>query len=265
MNVFWREIKANRKALIWWCVGMLFMIYAGMAKYSAYAASGTSITDMMNQLPASLSAALGFAGLDVMKASGFYGMLYLYILLMSTIHAALLGANILAKEERDRTSEFLMVKPASRTRILTAKLAAAVVNVLVLNLVCLGLSFAVVEQYSAGEDLTNEIWLLMGAMFILQLVFLFLGSAVAAAGKSPKAAASIATTVMLTTYVISIVVDVSANLDFLRYFTPFKYFAAAPIVTNQTYEPIYVVLSALIIAVSVAVTYVAYNRRDLKI
>jgi len=265
MNVFWRELKANRKALIWWCVGMLFMIYAGMAKYSAYASSGTDISDMMKQLPPSLSAALGFAGLDVMKASGFYGMLYLYVLLMVTVHAALLGANILAKEERDRTSEFLLVKPASRTRIVTAKLAAAFVNVAVLNLACLGLSFGVVAQYAAGEDLTSEILLLMGGMFLVQLIFLFFGSAVAAAGRNPRAAASIATTAMLTTYVLSILVDVNENLDFLRYLTPFKYFAAAPVIADQAYQLVYVVLSGAIIAVCVAVTYVAYNRRDMRI
>jgi ABC-2 type transport system permease protein len=139
------------------------------------------------------------------------------------------------------------------------------VNVAVLNLVCLGLSFAVVEQYAAGEDLTNEIWLFMGAMFIVQLVFLFLGSAIAAVGQRPKAAASIATTVMLTTYVISIVVDINENLGFLRYLTPFKYFAAAPVLDRMGYEPVYLVLSAAIIAVSVGVTYLAYDKRDLKI
>ncbi len=265
MNVFWRELRANRKSLIWWCVGMVLMIYAGMAKYAAYATSGTSIADLMKQMPASLSAALGFAGLDVMKASGFYGMLYLYLLLMVAIHAALLGANILAKEERDHTSEFLMVKPASRSRIVTAKLAAAFVNVTVLNLVSLGLSFAVVEQYAAGENMTDEILLLMGAMFIVQLVFLFLGSAIAAVGKRPRSAASLATTVMLVTYVVSIVVDINKNLGFLRYLTPFKYFAAAPVLDRMGYEPVFVVLSALIIVASVVVTYLAYDRRDLKL
>lgn len=265
MNVFLRELRANWKALFWWSFGMVLMIYAGMAKYTAYVDSGQNITDLMNQIPATLRAALGFGGLDVMKASGFYGMLYLYVLLMVTIHAALLGATILAKEERDHTSEFLMTKPASRRRIVTGKLLAAVVNVVVLNLVCLGLSIVVVEQYAHGENLTPDILLLMGAMLIVQLVFLFLGSAIAAVWKRPKAAASAATTIMLTTYVVSIVVDVNENLGFLRYLTPFKWFQAAPIMQDQAYQPVYLVIAAVVAVACVVATYVGYERRDLTI
>ena len=35
---------------------------------------------------------------------------FFILLLMATIHAAMLGATIIAKEERDKTSEFLFVK-----------------------------------------------------------------------------------------------------------------------------------------------------------
>lgn len=265
MNIFLRELRANWKPLFWWSLGMVLMIYSGMAKFSAYVTSGQDITALMNQIPATLRAALGFADLDVMKASGFYGMLYLYVLLMTTIHATLLGANILAKEERDHTSEFLNTKPSSRTRTVTAKLLAAVVNVAALNLICLGLSIAVIAQYAQGENLTSDILLLMGAMFILQLVFLFLGSAIAAVGKNPKAAATIGTSVMLSTYIVSIVVGVNKSLEFLRYLTPFKYFEASPIMKNQSYEPIYLILSAAIVIISIVATYIGYNKRDLLI
>ena len=244
---------------------MVMMIYAGMAKYTAYATSGQDITALMAQIPATVRAALGFSDLDVMKASGFYGMLYLYVLLMTTIHAVLLGANILAKEERDHTSEFLNSKPSSRSRTVTAKLLAAIVNVAVLNLICLGLSITVVEQYAHGENLTSDILLLMVAMFILQLLFLFLGTAIAAVGKNPRTAASIGSTVMLSAYIVSIVVDVSKNLSFLRYLTPFKYFAAATVMKNQAFEPVYLILSAVFIAIAIGATYYGYNKRDLLI
>jgi len=265
MNIFLREMKANRKSLFWWSFGMVMMIYAGMAKYTAYATSGQDITALMGQIPSTVRAALGFSDLDVMKASGFYGMLYLYILLMATIHAVLLGAGILAKEERDHTSEFLNTKPSSRSRTVTAKLLAAVLNVLVLNLVCFALSLTVVEQYAQGENLTPDILLLMGAMFILQLVFLFIGTAIAASGRSPKTAVSVGATIMLSAYVVSIVVDVNRNLDFLRYLTPFKYFTASSVMKSQSLEPVYLVLSAVIMAAAITATYVGYNKRDLLI
>jgi len=150
-----------------------------MAKYATFSASGQSINDLMASIPTTIKAILGFGNFDLTKASGFYGLLYLYLIIMATIHAAMLGANIISKEERDRTAEFLMVKPVSRSRIITAKLLAALVNVVVLNLVTLVFSLSILGQYSNGEPITGEILLLMLGMFILQIMFLSIGTAIA--------------------------------------------------------------------------------------
>lgn len=105
---------------------------------------------------------------------------------MVTIHASMLGANIISKEERDKTTEFLMVKPISRTKILTSKLLAALANVLILNLVTLVLSIAIVGKYSHGEAVTSEIQMLTVGMLILQAIFLFIGSGIAAISKTRR-------------------------------------------------------------------------------
>jgi len=153
MNIFLREIKANTKSLILWSIGMFFMIISGMVKYSGFSASGQSMNEIMSQVPKSIRAVLGMGDFDLTKASGFYGMLYLYLLIMVTIHASMLGANIISKEERDKTTEFLMVKPVSRTGIITAKLLAALANVIILNIVTLALSISIVGRnvcFAAG-------------------------------------------------------------------------------------------------------------------
>jgi len=265
MNVFLREMKANLKSLIFWSLGMLFMIIGGMAKYATYVGSGQSITELISKIPGTLRAVLGFGNFDLTKASGFYGMLYLYLLVMTTIHAVMLGANIIAKEERDKVTEFLMVKPMSRSRILTAKLAAGLANIAMLNLVTMALSISIVGQYSQGESITGAILILMAGMFVLQVVFLFLGTGISAISRDPKISASIATTVLLVAYLISVAVDMSSSLDALRYLTPFKYFEAAPLLATGGFDAVYVVLSLGIIIVSGIATYFFYNRRDLSV
>ena len=265
MNIFIREMKAHRKSLISWSIGMLFMIIAGMGKYSAYAGSDQSITEIMSKIPKTLKAILGFGNFDVSKASGFYGMLFLYLLIMVTIHASMLGANIISKEERDKTTEFLMVKPVSRTRIITSKLLAALVNILTLNIVTLILSITIVSKYSNGEKITGGILILMIGMFILQLMFLFIGTGIAAISKNPKSAASVATTVLLVTFMLSIVIDMNSKLAGLKYFTPFKYFDTEKMMYGGGMDPVFVILSFVIIAALVCVTYVFYKKRDLNV
>ncbi len=265
MNVFRREMKANLKSLIFWSLGMLFMIVAGMGKFATYVGSGQSITDLISQIPGTLRAVLGFGDFDLRTASGFYGMLYLYLLVMTTIHAVMLGAGIIAKEERDKTTEFLMVKPVSRSKIITAKLSAGFLNVAVLNLVTLGLSVSIVGQYSQGEAVAGDILILMAGMFVLQVVFLFIGAGISAVSRNPKTSSSIATTVLLVAYLLSMAVDMNSGLGFLRYLTPFKYFEAAPLMATGGFDAVYVVLSLVIVAASGIATYFFYNRRDLSV
>lgn len=265
MNIFKRELRAHRKSLILWSLGMLFMIIAGMGKYEAYSSSGQSINELLSQIPESIRAILGMGDFDLTKASGFYGMLFMYLLIMATIHASMLGANIISKEERDKTTEFLMVKPVSRTRIITEKLLAAMVNVIILNIVTLVFSIAIVGKYSKGEAITGKILILMVGMFILQLVFLFIGTGIASVSRNPKISASVATAVLLASFILSAVIDIDSRLEGLKYITPFKYFEAKNMIYGGGIDPVFLILSLTIIAVLACVTYVFYKKRDLNV
>lgn len=264
MNMYWHEMRANLKALLLWGLGILFLIAAGMAKYSAFVAAGESVNALLAQMPQAVQAMAGSNHFDLSKTSGFYGVLFLYLALMAAIHAALLGANILAKEERDKTSEFLYVKPVSRNQVITAKLLAALTNLILLNLITYGSSLLFVGMYSQGEVVDVSIRTLMAGLFVIQLLFLSLGSASAGLAKKPAAAAGIATGVMLVMYFLSVFIDLNDKLEPLKYLTPFKYFDAKNLLRGPL-EPVYLVLSAGLVIAFTAAAYVLYRKKDLSI
>ena len=265
MNIFLREVKAYRKSLIIWSVAIFFMIVSSIGKFTAYSETGQSMNELLSQIPSSIKAVLGMGNFDLTKVSGFYGMLYLYLLLLATVHASLLGANIISKEERDKTTEFLLVKPVSRGEIITAKLLASLFNIIVFNFVTLIFSIALMGKYAGGEDITGEICILMVGMFILQVMFLVIGTATAAAGRRPGSAASVATAILLVTFIISSAVNMNSSLEGFKYITPFEYFKADQLLKGGGFEPVFLILSFVIIAVLVFVTYTSYKRRDLNV
>ncbi|MBP1761971.1 MAG: transporter [Firmicutes bacterium] len=265
MNIFFRELKAHQRSLILWSMAIFFMIISSIGKFTAYAETGQSMNELLSQIPASIKAVLGMGGFDLTKISGFYGMLYLYLLLMATIHAALLGANIIAKEETEKTTEFLMVKPVSRANIITAKLLAALFNIVVFNLVTLFFSVTLMGKYIKGENITREILILMVGMFILQLMFLVIGTVTAAAGKRPGSAASITTTILVVTFIISSAININSKLAFLKFITPFAYFKAEKLLNGGGFDLVFVILSLVIITILVFVTYTSYGKRDLMV
>jgi ABC-2 type transport system permease protein len=264
MNIFFKELKSYRKSIIFWSIGVFLMVASGMAKYEAYSSSGQSINDLIADLPKSMKAVMGFGVVDLSKISSYYSLLYIYLLLMATIHATMLGASIIAKEERDKTAEFLFVKPVSRNTIISAKLSAAFTNIVIFNLVTwISLIILVGKYNSAGEAVNGDIALTMAGMFILQVLFLVIGSALAAVKRKPKTAPSLATGVLLLTYMLSIAIDLNEDIESLKYLSPFKYFDAKNVMFGGGLEAIYIVISVLLIAALLGVTFKFYQRKDL--
>lgn len=265
MNIYLRELKAHRTGLIFWCLGMVALVGSGMAKYAAYVTAGQSITAIFAHVPKAVQVVFGFQGFDLTTASGFYGVLFLYIAVMAAVHAALLGSHIISEEERDRTSEFLYSKPVARSRALTAKLMAGLTDIVILNAATTLSSFCFVDYFGNGESTPTEILVLMAGLFFLQLIFFSIGALVAGIVKRPKSAPSIATSIMFLTFLLSYLVNMNDALDFLKYFSPFKYFDALAMMTDQRLDPVYVALSVVIVVLAVAGTYRFYSGRDLTV
>jgi ABC-2 type transport system permease protein len=105
----------------------------------------------------------------------------------------------------------------------------------------------------------------MQAMFMIELIFLAVGLLLGCAMKQYKRSASTAVAIILATYFMSIISSMQEKLDFLKYFTPFKYFDAGELFRSGKMDSAYLLISAAIILVSVAAAYWTYNRRDLYI
>lgn len=262
MNIFLKELKAHRKSMIIWSIGIIFLVGSGMSKFAGLSSTGQSMNELMAGMPKSLQAIMGTGNLDISKAIGYFGVLYLYLLLMATIHAAMLGANIISKEERDKTAEFLFVKPVSRSQIISSKLLAALVNIVIFNIITWVSSFYLVGKFSEGESISVDIATTMAGMFILQILFLVIGSAIAAVSKHPKRTVSIATAILLITYILSLVIDLNEKVDYLKYLSPFKYFEAKNILFDGGLDTVYVLLSLVMIAVLTIGTFIFYKKKD---
>jgi ABC-2 type transport system permease protein len=264
LNIFVRELKANLKSLLIWSGVMLMLIFLGSAKFSAYYGD-PSMLKMLDALPKAMLDAMSLRAFNLTTLSGFYGIMFVYFALMGGIAAALWASDSISKEERDKTVEFSLVLPVSRSRVITAKVLAALVNCIVFVLVTWVCSIVAAQSYKPDQAFYNFLTLEMEAMFVIELIFLAIGLLLGCAMKQYKISGSTAIGIILVTYFLSIFVGMQANLDWLKYFTPFKYFDAAVLFKNGNMDAGYLLLSAVIIVVCVASSYWVYNRRDLYI
>ena len=264
MNIFLRELKANFKSLLIWSVIVALMIMMAVAKFSAFAGD-PEMLKMLDSMPPALLDALSMSAFNLTTLSGFYGVMFIYFGLMGAIAAAMWGSDIISKEERDRTVEFSLVLPVSRSRVVTAKALAALVNCIAFVLITWAVTLVAVRSYQPDQAFYDFLALEMQAMLALELIFLAIGLLLGCAMKQYKRSGSTAIAIILTTYFMSIISGMQEDLDFLKYFTPFKYFDAGELLRTGKMDGTYLVLSAAIIVVCVAAAYWMYNKRDLYI
>ncbi len=264
MNIFIRELKANLKSLLIWSAIIIVLIIMAVSKFSAFAGD-PEMLKMLDSLPPAMLDAFSMRAFNLTTLSGFYGVMFIYFGLMGAIAAAMWGSDVISKEERDKTVEFSLVLPVSRSKVVTAKALAALVNCIAFVLITWAVSLVAVRSFNPDQAFHNYLALEMRAMFTIELIFLAIGLLLGCAMKQYKRSGSTAVAVILATYFMSIVSVMDEKLDFLKWFTPFKYFDAGDLFRNGKMNGAYLLLSAAIIVVCVAAAYLFYNRRDLYI
>ncbi len=265
MNIYLQELRAHYKSFLIWAATMIFLVAAGMMKYSAFAKTGESVNDLFKTLPPELMTVMGITpGMDLSSVGVFYSIFFLYFILLMSVHSCLLGASIIAKEERDKTADFLLVKPIRRSRAISAKILAALTFVVLYNIVTFVASALFVAQSNTtGHDLTGQIFNVTSVLLIVQVLFLCIGFILGAWARSAARAAGIATVIILGTFLLKVLIDLESDLNWMQILTPFKYFNAADIMFNSELDFFYVVLSLAVSAVSVVGTYWFFQKRDL--
>lgn len=264
MNIYIRELRAHRKSLIIWCIGMAFMAIGGMSKYSAALGAGVgSMNELIAKMPKSLQNLCGIGVFDLSVALDYFGLMFLYIALLAAVHAVMLGAGIISKEERDKTVEFLMVKPVLRAKIITAKLLSALTMLIILNIVTFVSGFYILSKYSKDLPFAAGLTKLMLGMLVLQILFAVLGALLAAVFSKPKLSAAAGTGILLEMFMLSMVIDITGRFSFLKYFTFFKYFDAKDILKTG-YRLAFPVITVILLCAALCGTYYYYKKRDLK-
>lgn len=264
MNIFLRELKASRKSLIIWSIIVVFFVLVGSSKFSAFY-ENPELLAILDTLPPAVLSAMSMDAFNLTTATGFFGIMVLYFSLVLAIAAAMWGSGVISKEERDRTVEFTLTLPVTRARLITAKVAAAVVNSLILLLVTWGINEVSARAYAPDAAYHRFVAITMLSLFIIQMIFLALGVFLACALKRHKLPGAISVWVILGAYFLSVLSGLDERLDFIRYISPFKYFEPVRLFHENSLEMVFVLLSVGIVGLLLAGAYAAYRRRDMYI
>lgn len=169
-----REVTTRVKSIILWALGFAFMIIGGMTKFDAFSEGGSGgqqLNQFINSMPRIMRIIYGMEGVDIGYFEGYFGLLLLYVLIMAAVHGAFLGASLLHQEFKERTADFLFVKPMSRDRILGHKLLGGLLVIAILEAFITASLVYVFGQTDKMELLPKT----MSAIILTHLLFFSLG------------------------------------------------------------------------------------------
>ncbi|MCL0079620.1 ABC transporter permease [Dehalococcoidia bacterium] len=262
MNVYLRELRKNRTSLLVWAA----MIAGILLLYTSMFLEVVAIWDAaIEVLPEPMLVAFGLDRLDMTTIHGFYAAdLYLTVILLGSMYAILLSSGILAKEEKDKTVEFLLAKPLVRSNIITAKLLVWFTNIAILNVLIAITAVISFRIFAAGHEINRTVFLLLLiAPFLAQITFASVGFLTAAIIKKGKSLTAICLGIVLVTFFFNEIADAADRFRFLEHFTPFHYADSVDIVYYETMNPSYLIVMLAITSVCIGGAYLFYKRKDM--
>ncbi|MEO5949625.1 MAG: ABC transporter permease subunit [Candidatus Saccharimonas sp.] len=262
MNIFWKELKFRRIALLVWSLAMGVFMWTSMVKFQTFTSDTSATEALLKQMPDTVKTIFGMNGLDATSLGGYFGICFLFIAILLAVHAALLGTGLLTREPLNKTTEFLYTKPVSRLRIVTAKLFAGLLLLAVLWGVTYLASYGSIQLYSSMNGFGATLALFMAATAIIQVFCFTLGMAVAALMRSATGAGKLLTGFVFASYALSLVSQLD-GWGRLHYASIFRYFDAGDILNTGSLKLHYVFICVGLSLAALMLVYLRYPHRDL--
>ena len=261
MTLIRHELRRAWKSLLIWTLTLGGFLVICLAIYPDMKKEMDSISSLMSAM-GTFSAAFGMDTLNFGSLNGYYAIECGNILgLGGAFFAALIGINALAREEKDRTAEFLLTHPLSRAEVVTAKLAAMLVQIVVLNL---GVFLMSVGSVAAiGEAVPwKELILLHAGFCLLQIELGCVCFGISAC--IWHGGLGIGLGIAVGMYFLNIIANLTKSAEFLKNVTPFGYADGPTIVNSGCLDTTRLLIGLAFTVIGVALAYIRYCRKDIR-
>ena len=260
MTLLKHELKQGFKTLAIWTASIGFLIAICLFLFPEMKGEMDNVSDMFSSM-GSFTAAFGMDRLNFGTLIGFYAVECGNILgLGGAFFASLIAVSALAKEEKERTAEFLLSHPVSRVSVISSKLAALVVQIVVMNAVIFALAAACIAIIGE-EPAWKEICLLHLAYFLLQLELAGICFGLSAFLRRGSLGIGLGIAAMM--YFLNIIANISEKAEFLKVITPFGYAEGADIVSNGSLDGKLILIGMAFALIGVAAAYFWYSRKNI--
>ncbi len=261
MTILKHELRQGRTAFLIWTGAIGFLLAVCVFLFPEMKSQMAGVSKIFSSM-GSFTAAFGMDRLNFGALTGYYSIECGNVLgLGEAFYAALCASDILIKEERAGTAEFLLSHPVSRARVLAEKLLGIFLQITAMNAVIFLIS--IVSMVLIGEKIPwKELSLLHLAYYLMQLELAGICFGISAFLKRGSAGAAIGLSAIL--YFMNLTANISKAAGFLKYLTPFGYCDGADIVSDGRLNPAMTAIGMIIGLLGILAAWQKYRRKDIQ-
>lgn len=263
MNMFLHELKAYRKSTIIWSISLVLVALLMLSMFPSIAKDAENFKKLLDVYPPALKKALGISIDSVTSLLAYYSsFVLLYVVLCGAIQAMNLGTSIISKEVREKTADFLLTKPVKRHKIITSKILAGAISLLITNIIYI-LCSSVIAEIVTNKPFQYNIFLLLSlTLLFVQLMFMSLGIIISVIIGRIKSVLPISISTVFGFFFIAMFSSIIGDKA-TRYITPFKYYDATYIIKNSSYEVKFILIELIFIVFVISMSYIIYSKKDI--
>lgn len=221
MNIIKRELKTSLISIVVWSFVFFIFSFASIIKFDSLVKTGDEAFALLDHFPRVVLALFNMVDVDLSTLPGYFTVVANYFLLMCASHGLFLGIRLFAKEEQDKTADFLLTKPRSRRQIFACKFISGTLIILILQTVLFACNYISLQKHF--PDARTMLYNYTLAFSALHLLSLAVGTFLINTAPRGKAE-SIGLGLILVTYFIPILANMSEDWYFIRDYFPFNMF-----------------------------------------
>ena len=267
------DLKRNIRTMLIWAVAIGAVLSIYLFFFPTMQTNQNYIKLFQGELEMMPDQVLAMFNMDDMvdfsNLLNYYGYISNIIFIASCIYACVLGAGALAKEEGNKTIEFLYTMPLTRKQILINKLITSFIILFLFTFISsiITMFSAVIVKPStmALFDLIIPMMKVIGYQFLIMTGFMFLSFGFSAVLKKTSIIAPIGMVIFFVTYISGVFGKTIKSLKFLKYFSPYYFIESNKVIKNGYFNPYYLLILAFMIFGGFVFAYFYYSKKDFKI
>jgi ABC-2 type transport system permease protein len=260
MVIFKFEMKQLKKSIVIWSLALssaiFFMlpVYIKMITNAGYGMESLGDNNFFDSIGLSM---------EILSTPiGIYYFLTFFIMFACAINGFNKGLNIMTKEYRQNSADFLMTKPWSRGNVYVSKFSALAMEAIITGVVYTVMSYVSMSRGTTENFNIRTFILIAISITLVQLLFLTFGIFIGTIFPKIRATLPISTGVVFISYATGSMSRI-VGINLLRYFSPLHYFNGSAIISTVSYELKYLAALIILMLLFLVVGYQIYCKKDI--